>query len=69
MAENITPKKRRLWSGFVSLLSGILYILSLPAVRNFIWNKIVGKSQEKIVDAKAKIVEEEEKDKKWGMFK
>jgi len=62
-------KKRRLWNGFVSVLSGILYILSLPAVRNFLWNKLVNKGQEKIVDAKAKIVEADQKDKKWGLFK
>ena len=48
------------------MLSGILYILSLPAVRNFLWDKVVGKGQEKVIDAKARIVEEEEKKKrKW----
>lgn len=59
-------KKRRFLGGFLSMLSGVLYILSLPAVRNFLWGKIVGKGQEKVIDAKARIVKEEEKKKrKW----
>ncbi|MCH8049446.1 hypothetical protein IH979_01910 [Patescibacteria group bacterium] len=57
-------KRSRILAGFLSFLSGILYILSLPAVRNFIWNQLVGKSREKVIDAKAKVVAEEEHKKR-----
>ena len=50
----------------LALLSGLIYILSLPQVRNLVWGKAMGKGREKVIDAKAKIVKEEEK--KRGLF-
>lgn len=58
--------KRRVKGGLLSMLSGLLYILSVPQVRNFIWDRLVGKGQKKVIDAQARIVEEEQKKKrKW----
>ncbi len=51
--------------GFFSL---VFSVLSLPAVRNLIWDKAVTKGKEKIVDAEAKIVEEDKKQENKGFF-
>ncbi len=49
----------------LGIASGILYILSLPPVRDFIWKKFLNQGKKKIVDAKARVInEEEKKDKK-----
>jgi hypothetical protein len=40
----------------VGIGSVLLWILSLPFVRNFVWGKVMKKGQEKIVEAQAKIV-------------
>lgn len=53
--------------GGLGVLSGLLYILSIPKVRNMIWGKAIGKSREKIVDAKARVVESD-REKKKGLF-
>ncbi len=45
--------------GFLALLSGLLWILSIPRVRDWIWGKIVGKSKKKVIDARAKVVKGE----------
>ncbi len=46
---------------FIRLLVGVgsvlLWILSLPFIRNWVWGKFVKKGQEKIVEAQAKIVD------------
>ncbi|MFH1631482.1 MAG: hypothetical protein ABIA47_00445 [bacterium] len=52
-----------MWKGALGIGSAILTILSFPPVRNFIWKKTVGKGQQKVVDAKAKVVKEEDKKK------
>ncbi|MFA6130647.1 MAG: hypothetical protein WC730_00055 [Patescibacteria group bacterium] len=44
--------------GGLGFVSTILTILSIPQVRDFLWNKVLNKSKEKIVDAKAKVVKE-----------
>lgn len=58
--------------GFLAVLSGILWVLSLPKVRDAIWGKVVGKSQEKVIDARAHVVEGTKtggkKKKKKGLF-
>lgn len=36
--------------------SGLLWVLSFPTVRNWIWNTAVGKAKKKIVDAEAREV-------------
>ena len=59
-----SPEKRSLiLKGFLKLVGGMLSILSLPAVRNFLWERATGKAKEKIVDAEARVVEKEEKKK------
>jgi hypothetical protein len=45
----------------------IVQLLSLPPVRNFIWGKMINKGETKIVEAKARIVEENKKKK--GLFR
>ncbi|MBU0613820.1 hypothetical protein KJ766_00860 [Patescibacteria group bacterium] len=61
-------KKRLLGlaKGALGIVSGILYILSLPPVRDFIWNKVLNKGKEKVVDAQAKVVGKEKK--KFKLF-
>ena len=54
--------------GVLAALSALLWVLSLPKVRNFIWDRVIGKSREKVIDVKAKVVEGEEKKKKRGIF-
>ncbi|MDP2631607.1 MAG: hypothetical protein Q8P30_02450 [Candidatus Uhrbacteria bacterium] len=46
-----------LWRGVLGFFSGIIAILSLPPVRNFIWSKTLGKGKKKIVEAQAKVVD------------
>lgn len=40
----------------VATASALIWILSLPFVRNWVWGKMVKKGQEKIVEAQAKVV-------------
>lgn len=47
--------KRGLIRGVLAIAAGILHILSLPPVRNYLWGKAV-KGGEKVIDAKAKDV-------------
>lgn len=58
--------------GFLAVASGVLWVLSMPPVRDAIWNKAVGKSKEKVIDAKARVVDasakKEAKKKKRGLF-
>jgi hypothetical protein len=56
------PKQKRniFIRGLLWLGSVLLSILSIPAVRNWIWGKIVKKGKEKIVDAEAKVVNEKD---------
>jgi hypothetical protein len=50
-------KRRNLFIRILlAILSAILYILSLPMVRNWIWKKTVEKSRAQVIDAKARIV-------------
>ena len=56
-------KRHLLLKGFLKLVGGMISILSFPVVRNFIWKSVTGKAKEKIVDAEARVVEKEEKDK------
>ena len=53
-------EKKRHWilRGILAIGSAILYVLSFPTVRNWIWKKAIKKGKEKIVDAEAKIVKE-----------
>lgn len=52
-----SPKQR---SVLIRLLlaigSGLVWILSFPTVRNWIWNTVIGKAKKKIVDAQAREV-------------
>lgn len=48
----------RIALGFGSFM---MWILSFKAVRNWLWNKVETKGKEKIIDAKAKIVEKDKK--------
>ncbi|MBT3230835.1 hypothetical protein HN358_03610 [Candidatus Uhrbacteria bacterium] len=45
----------------VPIGSFAMWLLSLKVVRNWIWKKVETKGKEKIIDAKAKIVEKSEK--------
>jgi hypothetical protein len=55
-------KKRHFFlRGLLSLASGVLYVLSLPKVRDWIWKKTVGRGKEKVIDAKAKLVDADAK--------
>lgn len=40
----------------VAVGTALVWILSLPFVRNWVWGKMVKKGQEKIVEAQAKVV-------------
>lgn len=55
--------KSRLLGGLLALAGGIIHILSLPLVRNYIWGKLVKKS-ENVIDVKAK-----DNKKKKGWFR
>ena len=52
------PESQKQRSMFVRALlaigSGLLWVLSFPTVRNWIWNTAVGKAKKKIVDAEAR---------------
>lgn len=48
----------------IKIGKGVLAILAIPAVRNFIWDKVVKKGESKIIDAESKVVEKERK----GLF-
>lgn len=45
----------------LTFFSGVFYVLSLPPVRNAIWGKMVKKGEEKVVDAKARVIKGEKK--------
>jgi len=52
------PKQKRHWilRPFLAIGSFVFYILSFPFVRNWIWDRVMNKGKEKVIDAKAKIV-------------
>lgn len=52
---------RLIIAGLLSILSGILWLLSLPKVRDWVWKKTINRGREKVIDAKAKVVEGGEK--------
>ncbi|MFH1611264.1 MAG: hypothetical protein ABIA83_01540, partial [Patescibacteria group bacterium] len=52
------PKKHFLLRIAISLGSFVMWILSFKAVRTWLWNKAEEKGKEKIIDAKAKVVDE-----------
>lgn len=56
-------RRSRLFGGLLALAGGIIHILSLPPVRNYIWGKMVNKS-ENVIDVKAK-----DNKKKRGWFR
>jgi hypothetical protein len=61
------------FKGFLAVASGVLWVLSMPPVRDAIWKKTVGKGKEKVIDAKARVVESSAKEvakkkKKRGLF-
>jgi hypothetical protein len=43
-----SPKRSLLFRAFGGFASIILYILSIPAVRNALWNKLIAKGSEKV---------------------
>ncbi|MFA6522213.1 MAG: hypothetical protein WCT24_01305 [Patescibacteria group bacterium] len=47
--------------GGLGVASTVLSILSIPQVRDFLWNKVLNKGKSKIVDVQAKVVQEEKK--------
>ena len=51
-------------AGLLAFVGGVLNILSLPPVRNYIWDRLV-KGGERVIDAKATEVKEA---KKKGIF-
>ena len=53
------PKRHLILKGLLKLTGIFVSILSLPLVRNQIWGRLTGKAQEKIVDAQARVVEDE----------
>lgn len=57
---NKTPKKKGIIRKTLTVIgSAALSILSIPAVRDWIWDKIMKKGKEKIIEAEGKVVEEE----------
>ena len=61
------PKRHLILRVFLKLVGGLVGLLSLPPVRNFLWNRVAQKAKEKIVDVEARVVEEEKpKDKLFG---
>ncbi|PIQ67592.1 hypothetical protein CO173_03660 [Candidatus Uhrbacteria bacterium CG_4_9_14_3_um_filter_41_35] len=56
-------KKSRLLGGLLAVASGIIHILSLPPVRNYIWSSVMKKG-ENVIDVKVK-----ESTKKKGWFR
>jgi hypothetical protein len=50
------PKRTLSW--ILSGISGLLYVLLIPRIRDFVWKNTVGRAREKVVDAKAHVVEE-----------
>lgn len=62
------PKRHLLLRGFLKIGKFFLGILALPVVRNAIWDKSVGKAKEKVIDVEAKVVEEDKKAQKKGLF-
>ncbi len=51
-------KQKRHWilRPILAIGSAVIYILSFPLIRNWLWKKAIKKGKEKIVDAEAKIV-------------
>ncbi|MBU1126227.1 MAG: hypothetical protein ABH826_03720 [Patescibacteria group bacterium] len=45
------------WKILAALGSAMIYVLTIPRVRNFLWNKVKKVGKEKIIDAEVKIVE------------
>lgn len=43
-----SPKRSLLFRAFGGFASIILYILSIPTIRNFLWNKLITKGSEKV---------------------
>ena len=57
IANNMGERLRKFTSGtFKTMLAGVLYVLTLPAVRNWLMNLLVGKrkSGQKIIDVESK---------------
>ena len=57
IVNNMGERWRKLTSGtFKTMLAGFLYVLTLPAVRNWLMNLLLGKrkSGQKIIDVEAK---------------
>lgn len=57
----MAKKRHILIRGLLTLASGALYILSLPKIRDWVWNRTVGRGREKVIDAKAKLVDADKK--------
>lgn len=60
--EDMKKLVRWMARGFLAVVSGILWVLSMPPVRDAIWNRAVGKGKQKVIDAKARIVESSAKE-------
>jgi hypothetical protein len=45
----------------VKIGKGLLAILAIPAVRNFLWDKAMKSGKSKIIDAESKVIEKPKK--------
>ncbi len=55
------PKRNILLRLVIGVGSFVMWLLSFKAVRSWIWKRVESKGREKIIDAKAKVVEKSEK--------